>query len=471
MVQPMGVGELHVSVDTALAEYGVVGVLSHLRDEGLGNELPTGYFGSLAQAFVRFGYIDASGAPTQQQKALLEAVEGVQIGNQEEVFSLLGAILDEQVDEFRDSLEDPEAVRGQELAAEIRVASPYVIGSYVLASALGVSGEGDDLQSRSLAAFRDILVDFGLRSHHDASPALPEPGVSMLDSLNFERLTAGQEVELAFSIEAGLFAQEKIDKSIRTGERLDPVLLQELRQLVRNGRRDKERFIRANIPLVLHWSKKGRFRDKGVRRNDLIQEGQLGLIQAVEKFDYKKGYKFSTYAAGWLDNAMMGAILDHGRTIRLPSNVGEELQKMRRVAGGLERELQRPPSDDEIARAMGMSRDRVVALKQWGRSTLSLNYPIGEGTELGEFISLPTREPEPAVSALAIDLEKAIGQLSEDDAKVIRAKFYESLSQGQVAERLGMTRGGVSYRIQRALRRLAETSPDLRQYLGRSGAY
>jgi len=291
-----------------------------------------------------------------------------------------------------------------------------------------------------------------------------------LAALKFERLTAEQEVELAFSIEAGLLAQERIDQSGKKGEALELTLMRDLRQLVRNGQSDKERFIKANIPLVRHWSKKLKFQGRGLSQQELLQEGMLGLIRAVEKFDYSAGYKFSTYAAYWLNNAMNRAIYDMGRTVRLPEEVEQDLLSLRRVTRELEQELNRLPNNEEIAKKMGIAVAKVIDLKVWEPRTISLNLPIGEGgnAELGDIVSDAKAGDEPEINAvdLRIDLKAAMNQLEDREKIILQARFFKSQTQQQVADQFGLTVRRIGQIERAALNKLQEIAPELSRHFG-----
>ena len=194
-------------------------------------------------------------------------------------------------------------------------------------------------------------------------------------------LTAQDEVELAKSIEAGLFAEEKLQGGF-------PVLdahRAELGELAADGLRAKQRLIEANLRLVVSIAK--RYIGRGLVFLDLIQEGNLGLIRAVEKFDYTKGYKFSTYATWWIRQAITRAIADQARTIRIPVHMVETINKMARVQRQLHQDLGREATPDEIAAEMGLTPDRVAEIQRIAQEPVSLQSPIGEeDSDLGDFI-------------------------------------------------------------------------------------
>lgn len=752
MHHPSGHGRRPAQIDSLVAEHGATKVLSALQLSQPEHALPAGHFGQLAQAIVKYGHVDADSPPTLQQESLFSVSEDAKIDTQGRAFSLLGAILDKQVEDFQNGNGGVDST--WEHFAHEELLSPYAMGAYVLLCALGVSNKADSRQSQSLAAFRSRVAEFDFSAHTEAliSPkeaarrhrnginqrnaayerkedderaklwlervqsatlgntllavargqaeigtslpgrfidianALGDMGVvdrigaplaRILEELNistddpregilyaaalqdaylaealvsdsehnvrriapsqirvllllstgltlargatrlqvsrahktydrlleraatsalrnealeravhpdqfpelalqklydsdfmqdvavrksnrkksldneivltdvvrrlatmvapdeatakkvwaslfvqlehvglealldlqndlkklgtlfdvtpeaddqpqansesseylnrerYERLTAEQEVELAFSIEAGVLAQEKLDRAKQRGEILDPELERDLRMLAWNGRRDKERFIKANIPLAKYWANRSKYQHRGLSRSDLIQEGVIGLIRAIEMFDYTAGNKFSTYAFQWVDRVLTSAIQDRGRTIRFPRGIEESLSKMRRVGLHLEQSLNRSPSYEEIAREMNISVAKVTKLKQLEQQgTVSLNMPLGEDLELGDVLSDAKAGHEMAMVDfnLKLDLETAISQLTEREEKIIRARFREEpMSPEQVAKWLGIP-GALARQLEwKALRKLAKTSPELRQYLNEKG--
>src|SRR4051812_37453107 len=195
-------------------------------------------------------------------------------------------------------------------------------------------------------------------------------------------LNAEQEVELAKRIEAGLFAEE----TLNSGDKLDPRLLRELQWIAEDGRRAKNHLLEANLRLVVSLAK--RYTGRGMLFLDLIQEGNLGLIRAVEKFDYTKGYKFSTYATWWIRQAITRAMADQARTIRIPVHMVEVINKLARVQRQMLQDLGREPTPEELAKELDMTPEKVVEVQKYGREPISLHTPLGEDgdSEFGDLI-------------------------------------------------------------------------------------
>ncbi|AAO44596.1 RNA polymerase sigma factor [Tropheryma whipplei] len=235
-------------------------------------------------------------------------------------------------------------------------------------------------------------------------------------------LTADEEVSLAKRIEAGLFAEEKLSES---GD-LAPKLKRELRWVVRDGQRAKDHLLAANLRLVVSLAK--RYTGRGMQFLDLIQEGNLGLIRAVEKFDYVKGFKFSTYATWWIRQAITRAMADQARTIRIPVHMVEVINKLSRVQRQLLQDLGREPTPDELGRELDMPPERVVEVQKYGREPISLHTPLGDegDSEFGDLIEdVDAVAPDDAVgfSMLQQQLRLLLDSLSEREAGVIRMRF------------------------------------------------
>ena len=245
-------------------------------------------------------------------------------------------------------------------------------------------------------------------------------------------LTAQDEVDLAKSIEAGLFAEEKLQAgSPPSANRADRAAagggagLAELALLAAEGMHAKQRLIEANLRLVVSIAK--RYIGRGLVFLDLIQEGNLGLIRAVEKFDYTKGYKFSTYATWWIRQAITRAIADQARTIRIPVHMVETINKMARIQRQLHQDLGREATPDEIAMEMGLSADRVAEIQRIAQEPVSLQSPIGEeDSDLGDFIEdadavMPLEAA--AFIMLQDQLEQILDSLSGREQKIIQLRF------------------------------------------------
>ncbi|MGH3244334.1 MAG: RNA polymerase sigma factor RpoD [Spirillospora sp.] len=282
-------------------------------------------------------------------------------------------------------------------------------------------------------------------------------------------LTAEDEVELAKSIEAGLFAEEKMAQTavLARGELLD------LEQLSREGTRAKQRLIEANLRLVVSIAK--RYVGRGMLFLDLIQEGNLGLIRAVEKFDYTKGFKFSTYATWWIRQAITRAIADQARTIRIPVHMVETINKLVRVQRQLHQDLGREPSPEEIGLEMGLSPIRVVEIQRIAQEPVSLQSPIGEeDSDLGDFIEdADAVVPIEAAAFILLQdqLEDILGTLSEREQRIIQLRF--GLTDGhprtleEVGREFGVTRERIRQIESKTLAKLRHPSRAqmLREYL------
>jgi RNA polymerase primary sigma factor len=282
-------------------------------------------------------------------------------------------------------------------------------------------------------------------------------------------LTAEEEVELAKSIEAGLFAEEKMARTavLARGELLD------LELLSREGVRAKQRLIEANLRLVVSIAK--RYVGRGMLFLDLIQEGNLGLIRAVEKFDYTKGFKFSTYATWWIRQAITRAIADQARTIRIPVHMVETINKLVRVQRQMHQDLGREPTPEEIGLEMGLSPVRVVEIQRIAQEPVSLQSPIGEeDSDLGDFIEdADAVVPIEAAAFILLQdqLEDILGTLSDREQRIIQLRF--GLADGhprtleEVGREFGVTRERIRQIESKTLAKLRHPSRAqmLREYL------
>ena len=283
-------------------------------------------------------------------------------------------------------------------------------------------------------------------------------------------LNAELEVELAKRIEAGLFAEEKL----ATTKKLSPSERRDLNWVVKDGQRAKSHLLEANLRLVVSLAK--RYTGRGMQFLDLIQEGNLGLIRAVEKFDYTKGYKFSTYATWWIRQAITRAMADQARTIRIPVHMVEVINKLARVQRQLLQDLGREPTPEELAAELDMTPEKVVEVQKYGREPISLSTPLGEDgdSEFGDLIE-DTEAVVPAdavgFSMLQQELERVLDSLHPREAGVIRSRFGlgdgVQMTLDQIGEKFGVTRERIRQIESKTMSKLRHPSRSqlLRDYL------
>ena len=260
-------------------------------------------------------------------------------------------------------------------------------------------------------------------------------------------LNAGQEVELAKRIEAGLFAGQKLAEGSRnlcTDARID------LEQVAEDGRRAKNHLVEANLRLVVSLAR--RYTGRGMLFLDLIQEGNLGLIRGVEKFDYTRGYKFSTYSTWWIRQAITRAMADQSRTIRLPAHMAEAISRLARVQRQMLQDLGREPTPQELAAELDMTPDKVIEVQKYGREPISLHTPLGEDgdSEFGDLIEdSEAIQPGEAVSftLLQEQLHSVLGTLSEREAGVVSLRFGLTDGQPKTLDEIGKVYGVSRERI------------------------
>jgi RNA polymerase primary sigma factor len=260
-------------------------------------------------------------------------------------------------------------------------------------------------------------------------------------------LNAEQEVELAKRIEAGLFAEEKLAEGRGT---LRPDARGDLEWIADDGRRAKNHLLEANLRLVVSLAK--RYTGRGMLFLDLIQEGNLGLIRAVEKFDYTKGYKFSTYATWWIRQAITRAMADQARTIRIPVHMVEVINKLARVQRQMLQDLGREPTPEELAAELDMTPEKVIEVQKYGREPISLHTPLGEDgdSEFGDLIEdSEAIQPGEAVSftLLQEQLHSVLDTLSEREAGVVSMRFGLTDGQPKTLDEIGKVYGVTRERI------------------------
>jgi RNA polymerase primary sigma factor len=260
-------------------------------------------------------------------------------------------------------------------------------------------------------------------------------------------LNAEQEVELAKRIEAGLFAEEKLAEAaegLHREQRFD------MEWIAEDGRRAKNHLLEANLRLVVSLAK--RYTGRGMLFLDLIQEGNLGLIRAVEKFDYTKGYKFSTYATWWIRQAITRAMADQARTIRIPVHMVEVINKLARVQRQMLQDLGREPTPEELAAELDMTPEKVIEVQKYGREPISLHTPLGEDgdSEFGDLIEdSEAIQPGEAVSftLLQEQLHSVLDTLSEREAGVVSMRFGLTDGQPKTLDEIGKVYGVTRERI------------------------
>ncbi len=259
-------------------------------------------------------------------------------------------------------------------------------------------------------------------------------------------LNAEMEVDLSLRVEAGLFAEERLAKD----KKMDKKMRREFEQLVLDGRRAKNHLLEANLRLVVSLAK--RYTGRGMLFLDLIQEGNLGLIRAVEKFDYTKGYKFSTYATWWIRQAITRAMADQARTIRIPVHMVEVINKLARVQRQMLQDLGREPTPEELAKELDMTPEKVVEVQKYGREPISLHTPLGEegDSEFGDLIEdSEAIVPADAVSftLLQEQLHSVLDTLSEREAGVVAMRFGLTDGQPKTLDEIGKVYGVTRERI------------------------
>ncbi|MFJ9037690.1 RNA polymerase sigma factor [Streptomyces sp. NPDC102406] len=313
--------------------------------------------------------------------------------------------------------------------------------------AAGKAAEGEPAEEGQGFVLSDDDEDDAPAQQVAAAGATADPVKDYLKQIGkVPLLNAEQEVELAKRIEAGLFAEDKLANA----DKLAPKLKRELEIIAEDGRRAKNHLLEANLRLVVSLAK--RYTGRGMLFLDLIQEGNLGLIRAVEKFDYTKGYKFSTYATWWIRQAITRAMADQARTIRIPVHMVEVINKLARVQRQMLQDLGREPTPEELAKELDMTPEKVIEVQKYGREPISLHTPLGEDgdSEFGDLIEdSEAVVPADAVSftLLQEQLHSVLDTLSEREAGVVSMRFGLTDGQPKTLDEIGKVYGVTRERI------------------------
>ncbi|BCL16400.1 RNA polymerase sigma factor [Micromonospora sagamiensis] len=345
--------------------------------------------------------------------------------------------------------EGPEGdIDPEELAAEIEdvvVEEPVELAQAAEADAASSASDNDfEWDDEESEALKQARRDAELTASADSVRAyLKQIGKVPL-------LNAEQEVELAKRIEAGLYAAERLRAAEEGEEKLTREMQRDLGWISRDGERAKNHLLEANLRLVVSLAK--RYTGRGMAFLDLIQEGNLGLIRAVEKFDYTKGYKFSTYATWWIRQAITRAMADQARTIRIPVHMVEVINKLGRIQRELLQDLGREPTPEELAKEMDITPEKVLEIQQYAREPISLDQTIGDegDSQLGDFIE--DSEAVVAVDAVSFSLlqdqlQQVLQTLSEREAGVVRLRFGLTDGQPRTLDEIGQVYGVTRERI------------------------
>ena len=325
----------------------------------------------------------------------------------------------------------------------------------VVVEAVEIGEDGEEIPAKAAAAATGSGFVYSDADDDDApvqqvmsAGATADPVKDYLKQIGkVALLNAEQEVDLALRIEAGLFAEEKIAADDGS---MDPKLKRELEFVIHDGKRAKNHLLEANLRLVVSLAK--RYTGRGMLFLDLIQEGNLGLIRAVEKFDYTKGFKFSTYATWWIRQAITRAMADQARTIRIPVHMVEVINKLARVQRQMLQDLGREPTPEELALELDMTPEKVVEVQKYGREPISLHTPLGEDgdSEFGDLIEdSEAVVPADAVSftLLQEQLHSVLDTLSEREAGVVAMRFGLTDGQPKTLDEIGKVYGVTRERI------------------------
>ena len=387
-----------------------------------------------------FGDLDADDAGLQAALTVL-AVLADDISDVAEGADKLAVDVD--VPEGPDGPEEPDEAVADQPSAQAAAGAEGAAAAGATVVKIAPDGSGEDEEIFVFGGDDDLPA-----AQSAVAGATADPVKDYLKQIGKVRLlNAEQEVELAKRIEAGLFAEEKLARnggSMPDGERND------LEWIAEDGRRAKDHLLEANLRLVVSLAK--RYTGRGMLFLDLIQEGNLGLIRAVEKFDYTKGYKFSTYATWWIRQAITRAMAEQSRTIRIPVHMVEVINKLARAQRQMLQDLGREPTPDELAVELDMTPEKVIEVQKYGREPISLHTPLGEDgdSEFGDLIEdSEAIQPGEAVSftLLQEQLHSVLGTLSEREAGVVSMRFGLTDGQPKTLDEIGKAYGVTRERI------------------------
>jgi len=350
-----------------------------------------------------------------------------------------------------DVVEDTEPIEDVDLAAEADALVDAVVTDVDTETAdddaKPAAKEGEEVEESAGFVIRQDDEDDAPAQQVVTAGATADPVKDYLKQIGkVALLNAEQEVELAKRIEAGLFAEEQLN----AGGKMDMKLKRELWWIAQDGKNAKNHLLEANLRLVVSLAK--RYTGRGMLFLDLIQEGNLGLIRAVEKFDYTKGFKFSTYATWWIRQAITRAMADQARTIRIPVHMVEVINKLARVQRQMLQDLGREPTPEELAKELDMTPEKVVEVQKYGREPISLHTPLGEDgdSEFGDLIEdSEAVVPADAVSftLLQEQLHSVLDTLSEREAGVVSMRFGLTDGQPKTLDEIGKVYGVTRERI------------------------
>jgi RNA polymerase primary sigma factor len=350
-----------------------------------------------------------------------------------------------------DVVEDTEPIEDVDLAAEADALVDAVVADVDTETAdddaKPAAKEGEEVEESAGFVIRQDDEDDAPAQQVVTAGATADPVKDYLKQIGkVALLNAEQEVELAKRIEAGLFAEEQLN----AGGKMDMKLKRELWWIAQDGKNAKNHLLEANLRLVVSLAK--RYTGRGMLFLDLIQEGNLGLIRAVEKFDYTKGFKFSTYATWWIRQAITRAMADQARTIRIPVHMVEVINKLARVQRQMLQDLGREPTPEELAKELDMTPEKVVEVQKYGREPISLHTPLGEDgdSEFGDLIEdSEAVVPADAVSftLLQEQLHSVLDTLSEREAGVVSMRFGLTDGQPKTLDEIGKVYGVTRERI------------------------